>query len=80
MLEEPADTFDGVEGGGSWARTSGLTVGKGDGALVESHEATSGEGDPEDIRSEVCEGCGAIGPRLGVDVPGDMPDVWVDLH
>jgi hypothetical protein len=79
VLEEPADELDGIERGGSWARTSRLAVGEGDGTLVESHEATVGDGDPEDIGGEVGEGCVAIGTRLRVDVPGKIPDLWVDV-
>ena len=79
VLEEPADKFDGVEGGGSWARTAGLTVGKGDGAVFESYKTSVGDGDPEDIRGEVGEGGVAMGTRLRVDVPGEVSDLWVDV-
>jgi len=79
VLEEPANKCDGVEGGGSWARTSRFMVGEGDGAVVEAHEATVGDGDPEDIGGEVCEGRVAIGPRLRVDIPGEVPDLGGDV-
>ena len=79
MLEEPADKLDGVEGGGSWARTSRLAVGEGAGAVVERDEAAIGDGDPEDRGGEVGEGGVAMRTRLRVDVPGGVPDLGGDV-
>ena len=55
MLEEPAETLPGVEGG-AWACTTGADGGAGHGALLEAHDAAVGDGDLEDRRGEVCEG------------------------
>ncbi len=79
MLEEPADKLHDVEVGGSWARTARFTVGEGDGAVCEAHDASVGDGDPKDIGGEVCEGRVALCMGLRVDVPGDVPDLWVDV-
>ena len=79
VLEDPADKFDGVDGGGSWACTSRLTVGKGDGAVFESYKTSVGDGDPEDRGGEVGEGRMAMGTGLRVDIAGDSPDLWVDV-
>jgi len=80
VLEEPADKFDGVDGGGPWAWTAGCTVGEGDGTVLESHETSIGDGDPEDRGGEIGEGRIAIGTGLRVDIPGDIPDLWVDVR
>lgn len=79
MLEEPAEKLDGIKGGGWWTSPSGLTVGEGDGTVLESHETPVGEGEPEDLRSKVLAGGVSMGPRLPVDIPGDMPDLRVDV-
>jgi hypothetical protein len=79
MLEEPADTLDDIERCGSWACTSRLAVGEGDGAVCEAHEAAMGDGDPEDIRGEGCQGRAAIWMGLAMDIPGDVPDLRVDV-
>jgi hypothetical protein len=79
MLEEPADKLHGIEGGSAWASTSRLTVGEGDSAVLEAYETSIGDGDPEDIGGEVLEGRVAIVARLRVNVPGDVPDLWVDV-
>jgi hypothetical protein len=49
VLEEPADKLYGVECGGAWACTAGFTVGEGDGVVCEAHDASVGDGDPEDV-------------------------------
>jgi hypothetical protein len=79
VLEEAVDTRDDVESGGTLSSTTGFTVGEGDGAVVESHETLVGDGDPEDRGGEVGEGRVAIGPCLRMDVPGEVPDLWVDV-
>ena len=56
-----------------------MTVGEGDGAVVERYETTVGDGNPEDIGGEVGEGGAAIGTGLRVDVPREVPDLWVDV-
>ena len=79
MLEEPADKLHDVEVGGAWACTARFTIGEGDGAVVELDDATVGDGDPEDIGGEVLEGRVAVWIGLTVDVPGGVPDRWVDV-
>ena len=56
-----------------------MTGGEGDSAVFEAHETSIGDGDPEDIRGEVLEGRVAIVACLRVNVPGDVPDLWVDV-
>ena len=79
MLEEPAETLHGVEGGGAWACTAGLTGGAGHGALLEAHDAAVGDGDCEDIRGEVCAGRVAVGVGRAVHIPVGVPDQWVEV-
>jgi hypothetical protein len=79
VLQEPADTLDDVKSGGSRSSTSRFAVGDGDGTVVESHETPGGDGDPKDIRGEVWEGCIAIGTGLRVDIPRDIPEVWIEV-
>jgi hypothetical protein len=79
VLEEAAEKLHGVERGGAWSSTARLAVGERDGAVFESHEAPVGDGDPEDIGGKVLESRVAISSRLRVDVPGEVPDVWVDV-
>jgi len=79
MLEESADKRDGVEMRRTGPGTTHFPVGEGDGAVGEAHETAVGDSDPEDIRGEVSQGGVAMVLGLTVDVPGDSPDVWVDL-
>ena len=79
MLEESADTLDGIEAGKSWGCTARLTGGVGHGALRERDETASGDRHFADVRGEVLQGGGGVGSGLAVDVPGDSPDPWVDL-
>jgi hypothetical protein len=46
---------------------------------LESHDATGGDGDPEARGGEVWAGRVAIVTRLRVEVPGEVPDLWVDV-
>lgn len=47
--------------------------------VFEAHEASVGDGDPEDIGGKVCQGGVSVLPGLRVDVPGDGPGVWGDV-
>ena len=78
MLEEPAEKLHGVAVGGSGACTARLTIGEGDGTVLERDDAAVGDGDPEDIGGEIREGGVSVWIGLTVDVPGDVPDLWVD--
>jgi len=79
VREEPADQLHGVEVESSWACTAGFAVGERDGTGVESHKAAVGEGHFADIRGEGGERRVAVGVGLTVAVPGDSPDLGVDL-
>jgi hypothetical protein len=79
VLEEPAEKLQGVEVDSAWACTVGCAVGESDGTVFESHNAAVRNGHFEDIRGEVFEGGVAVGVGLAVDVPGDSPELWIDL-
>ena len=80
VLEEPAEKFHDVELSGAWARTARVTGGESAGAVCERNDAAVGDGDLEDVWSEVCEGRVAVRGGLAVDVPVGVPDQWVDLR
>src|SRR5439155_26625145 len=77
--EEAADTRHDVKGSGAWACTAHLTGGEGDSAVREADEAWVGDGDSADRGGAGCAGgvSVVIGPPL--DMPGDGPDLWVDV-
>ena len=79
MLEESADTLDGVEMGRTEAGTAHCTGGESHRAVREAHDAAVGDGDPEDRRGEGGEGRVAVVIGLTLDVPGDGPDLWGDV-
>ncbi len=79
MLEEAAEKRDGVERSRTGAGTPHFPVGDGDGAVGEAHDPAVGESDPEDLRGEGSEGGVAMVLGLPVDVPGEGPDVWVEM-
>lgn len=79
VLEEPAEKFHSVEVGGTWACTSRFTVDEGDGTVFEAHDTSVGNSNPEDIGGEVWQGGVSVVIGLTVDVPGDSPDLGVDV-
>ena len=79
MLEEPAEKLHAVEVGGAEAGTAHFPVGEGDRAVREADETVVGDGDLEDIRGKVGEGGVAVVIGLTVDIPGDGPDLRIDL-
>src|SRR6266545_8101564 len=79
MLEEAAEKRDGVERSRTGAGTPHFPVGDGDGAVGEAHDPAVGESDPEDLRGEGSEGGVAMVLGLPVDVPGEGPDLWVEM-
>jgi hypothetical protein len=79
VLEEPAEKLHGVKGSGAWARTAKFTGGEGDGVVCETHEALVGDGDPEDRGGKGGEGGVSVVIGLRVDVPGEVPALWVDM-
>ena len=56
-----------------------LPVGEGDRAVRERDNTTVGDGDLEDIGSEVGKGGATVVIGLTVDVPGDRPGLRIDL-
>jgi hypothetical protein len=78
-LEAPVEKLHDVEMGGAWACTARLTGGEGEGAVYEAYDTSIGDGDPEDRRGQGGEGRGAMRSGLTMDVPGDGPDLWVDM-
>jgi hypothetical protein len=78
-LEEPAETLHAVEVGGAEAGPAQLTIGAGADAGVARDKTTVGDGDPADLGGEVLGGRVAVWLRLPVDVPGGVPDLWVDV-
>ncbi len=79
MLEESAHKLKDIKAGGARTGTSWLSGGEGDDAVLQADDAPVRDGDFEDVGREVFEGSGAIGSRLAVHVPGDVPDVGIDM-
>ena len=79
VLKEPAEKLHDVEVGSAGAGTADFPVGEGDRAVRERHNAAVGDGDLEDIGGEGGEGGVAVVVGLTVDVPGDGPDLGVDV-
>ena len=79
MLEEPAEKLHDVEVGGARARTAYFPVSEGDRAVLEAHATAVGHSDSEDIGGEVGEGGVAVGIGLTMDVPGDGPELGVEV-
>ena len=79
MLKESAEKLDDVKVGGAEAGTAHFPVGEGHGAVLEAHDTAVGDGDLEDIGGEGGEGGVAVVLGLTVDVPGDGPDLGVDV-
>src|SRR5712691_7544284 len=79
MLKEPAEKFHDVKVCGTEASTAHLAVGEGDRAVPQADEPVVGDSDLEDIRSEVGESGVAVVLGLRVDVPGDGPDLGLDV-
>jgi hypothetical protein len=79
VLEEPAAQRAGVEVGGTLARATGCAGGAGDGAVRERDAAARGEGALEDLGGEGCARGMAVRSGLAVHMPGDGPDVGVEV-
>lgn len=74
VLEEAVDELFGREGAIGVLAGSGRAVAKSDLVVFEFDEAAVGDGDPEDVGSEILEGGAAIADRLAVDDPVLLPD------
>ena len=57
----------------------GLAIANQHGAILDADDARVGDGDFEDVGSEVFEASFAGGYRLAVDVPGDLPNIVGNL-
>ena len=79
MLEEAADELYNIEGKDSWALAVGFAIANEHGAVMDFDDARVGDGDFEDVRSQVFEASFAGGYRLRVDVPVDVLDFGRDL-
>jgi hypothetical protein len=79
VLEEPAEKLYDVEVGGAKASTAHFAVGEGDRAVLQADETVIGDGDLKNIRGEGGDGGVAVVVRLTVDIPGDAPDLGVDV-
>ena len=79
MLQEAAATRAGSEVGGARSCTAGFTVGDGDGTLREGDDAAVGERDYTHRGGKGREGGVAGRVGLALDLPGDGPDLWVEL-
>ena len=79
MLEEPAETCQDVALGGAWARTARVTIGAGDGAVLERNDAAVGAGDLEDRGGEGGAGGVALVMGLTLHVPGERPGLRIAL-
>src|SRR5688500_13967330 len=79
MLQEPAETLAGVKVRGAEAGTAHFPGGDGDEVVLQTEQTVVGDGDLADIRSEGGESGRAMVMGLTVDVPGDGPDLRVDV-
>ena len=79
MLEEAADELDNIEGQDSRSFTVGLSIANQHGAVLDADDARVGDGDFEDVGSQIFESSLTGGERLSIDVPVDVPHVGGDL-
>ena len=79
MLEEPAEKLHDVEVGGAETGAAHFPVGERDGMVREADETMVGDGNFEDIGGEVGEGRVAVVIGLTMDIPGDGPDLGINL-
>jgi hypothetical protein len=79
MLEEPVKKLEGVKVRSAEACPAHFPGGAGDRAVLERDNAAVGDGDLEDRGGE--RGAGGVAVVIGrtVDVPGDGPDLGVDV-
>ena len=80
MLKEPAEKLHDIEVSGAEACTAHFPVSEGDRAVRKRDNAAVGDGDLEDIRGEIGEGRVAVVIGLTVDIPGDSPDLGIDVR
>jgi len=73
MLKKAPDELDDIESDFSTAIAAFLAIGEGDVSIFVNDYSGIGDGDPEDIGSQVFQGCLAASYGLTVDVPGNLP-------
>jgi len=74
MLQEAADELQDIESQDSGALAVRLAIVNQHRAVMEAEDARVGDGDFENIGSEIFESGLAGANRLAVDVPGDLPE------
>src|SRR5262249_22739003 len=79
MREEPAEKFHDIKGRGAEADTAPFTVGEAARAVLQADETVVGDGDLADIGGEGGEGGRAVVIGLTMDMPGDGPDLGIDV-
>lgn len=79
MLEKAPDELDDIKGDVSIAIAALLAIGEGDSSIFDNYDSGIGDGHPENIGSEVFQGCLAASYCLTVDVPGDLPACRIDF-
>jgi hypothetical protein len=79
VLKETADEFHDFESKDPWTFTVRLAIANEHGAVLDADDARVGDGDFEDVGSEIFEASFAGRDRLGVDVPVDLPDLSGNL-
>jgi len=79
VLKITADEFHGVERHRAKTGTSLFFVTECNLALVDADNPTVRNGDLEDIRGQILQASLAAADGLGIDIPGNLPDVRLDL-
>lgn len=79
MLQEAADELEGVQRHRTLSSTTGLSVAEGDLSAITRSDAMIGDGDTEDIRSEIFQAIASVTNSLRVDTPRLLPHVRIDL-
>ena len=78
MLQEATDELDNIEGQDSRSFTVGLAIANQHGAVLDAEDARVGDGDFENVGSQIFESGITGGDRLAVDIPGNLPDIGWD--
>jgi hypothetical protein len=68
-----------MEGHGSPSIAVGLLIAKEYGMVFDLEDSVVGDGDAEDVGGEIFDGVRAVSDGLGIDIPGDVPELGVDL-
>jgi hypothetical protein len=79
VLKDSPEKLHDVEVGGAGTRPARCPGGEGHGAVLEAHDTAVGDRDLEDIGGEGGKGGGAVVMRPTVDIPGDGPDLGIDV-